>query len=502
MLKSARETPNLMRSRAAFALRTSCFLATSCALVASGALAPRALADDKAKALEERLEAAKKSLVSVELVARVPVERLPGLGEGGKRVVRTDATGVVVTEDGLVALSASRTDPMGPAFALLGAHARAEVERVLVVGQDGKAREASWVGRDDERGLAYVRVAPAGRSGLAPLAFPDGAALPGVGEEIAVVSLAPRVLGRAPRVELARVSLVASKPRKLLGTTPALGQAQGGVVFRVEGGAAAVGILVGLPIVPGAPGEGDAPGKDVVAPDALATASAAYVLPAADLRASFAKPPSEGRATAVTRRVRSWLGIKPENLTPELAKAHGLPVDDGVRVAKVYKGTPAEKAGLAENDVLTRLDGELISLDPGESFRSLEDLGVGVKVKLTVFHEGKGKEVEVVLGEAPTAPDEAPRGRLAALDGVARDLTFFDRDEQGLPAETTGAVLADLDPDGAGARAGLRSGDLVLQVDGKDVASTDALREALGETGERALAVKRGAEKLTLKLRR
>src|ERR1700689_3912952 len=104
------------------------------AALSSFLLATSALADDKTKAIEERLELAKKSLVTVELTARVPVERLPGLGEGGKGVVRTD--------------------PMAAAFALLGAHARADVEHVLVIGGlDSKPREASWVGRDDERGL-------------------------------------------------------------------------------------------------------------------------------------------------------------------------------------------------------------------------------------------------------------------------------------------------------------------------------------------------------------
>src|SRR5262249_44103783 len=149
---------------------------------------------------------------------------------------------------------------------------------------------------------------------------------------------------------------------------------------RVEGAASPIGLLIGLPPpADGAKTDGEPAGKDVLAPDALATAASAYVLPAADLKSSIAKPPSEARAVAVAKRARSWIGIKPETLTPELAKAHGLPVDDGVRAAKVYKGTPADKAGLVENDVITRLDGELVSLDPGDTFRSVEDLGVGQK---------------------------------------------------------------------------------------------------------------------------
>jgi S1-C subfamily serine protease len=473
-------------------------LATSLTL----ALPAIARADDRGAALKARLESVKASLVTVELTARVAVERLPGLGEGARRIVRTDATGIVVTEDGLVVFAASRVDPSAPAFALLGSRARAEVEKVLVIGADGKPREATWVGRDEERGLAFVRVGVAGRAGLTPIALPDAGASLAVGDELAVVSLAPRVLGRAPRLDVVRVAFETEKPRHLFGTSPTLAQALGGVVFKTEGASTIAGFVIGLPAAPEAPAPEGPAGKDVLSPDVLATEAAGYVLPSADLKAAVAKPPAESKTIAATRRARSWIGFKPETVTPEVAKLHKLGVDDGVRVAKVYKGTPAETAGLAENDVITRLDGELVSLDPGESFRTLEDLGVGQKVKLTVLHEGKGKEIELALVEAPTAPEDASRRRVPALDAVVRDLTFFDKDDLGLPDGAGGAVVVDLDADGSGSRAGLRVNDAILSVDGKDVPNVDGLTEALGDSGEKSLAVRRGPEKLALKLRR
>ena len=464
-----------------------------------------ARADERAKVLQDRLEQSKQSLVSVELTARVTVERVPGLGEGAKRIVRSEATGIVVNGEGLVVFAASRVDPSAPAFALLGSRARPEIEKVLVLGQDGRPREASWVGRDDERGLAFVRVAAANRAGLKPLEIPETTPLPSIGEELAVVSLAPRSLGRVPRIEVARVSFVADKPRRLLGLSPQAAQGMGGIVFRVEGATSPVGIVIGLPAPAEAPAAGDgggAPGKDILSPDALATAGSGYVLPAADLRDAVSKPPSEGKAAAAVKRARSWLGIKTEPLTPEIAKLRKLAIDDGVRVVKVFKGTPAEKAGFAENDVITRYEGELVSLDPGESFRTLEDVGVGQKVKVTLVHEGKAKDLEVTLAEAPVAPEDAPRRRVNALEGLVRDLTFYDKDEAGLEDAAQGAVLVDIDPDGAASRAGLRANDAILQVDGKDVPGVDALIEALGDSGERALTVRRSKEKLTLKLRR
>jgi S1-C subfamily serine protease len=471
----------------------------ACALLLALA-AKSARADDRAKTLRDRLDDAKASLVTVELTSRVTVERVPGLGEGAKRIVRTETTGVVVAADGLVALAEARVDPSAAAFALLGSRARPEIEKVLVLGSDGKAREATWVGRDEERGLAFVRVGETARAGLKPAVLPETSPLPDVGEELAVVSIAPRALGRAPRVEITRVSLATEKPRRLLGMSPPLPDSLGGLVYRVEGASAPVGIVIGLPGGAAAPSDGA--GKDMLTPDLLEAAAAPYVLPVSDLRDSAAKPPTEGKVTAAVKRARSWLGIRSEAMTPELAKLHKLAVDDGVRVVKVYKDTPAEKAGFAENDVITRFEGELVSLDPGETFRTLEDVGVGQKVKLTLVHDGKAKELEIALAEAPPAPEDAPRRRVTALEGLVRDLTFFDRDELSLPADAPGTVVLELDPDGAGSRAGLRAQDAILQVEGKDTPGVDALVEALGDSGERALTVRRGGDKLSLKLRR
>src|SRR5947209_3002832 len=156
----------------------------SIALLLAALFLGEARADDRAKTLQERLEQSKASLVSVELTSRVTVERIPGLGEGAKRIVKVDATGIVVGAGGLVVIAAARVDPSAAAFALLGSRAKPEVEKVLVVGADGKPREASWVGRDDERGLAFVRVAAANRAGLKPLEMPEATPLPGIGEEI------------------------------------------------------------------------------------------------------------------------------------------------------------------------------------------------------------------------------------------------------------------------------------------------------------------------------
>jgi serine protease Do len=472
------------------------------AIVAAAALAlaaPVARADDRADKIRAAVESVRPSLVAVEVQGHVALERVPGLGEAGRRLVKCEATGVIVGADGLVAFASARLDPAGRAFALLGGRARPEVERITIVTQDGRSRAAELVGRDEQAGLAFARVADA--AGLKPIAFKP--AKLDLGDEVLVVSLEPRNAGRAPRAELARIASSISKPRALCAVSPAMPRALGGVVIAFPGEGAA-GLLVALPEEEEPP-TGDPKAKeakDAIEPETIARALAGWVLPAEDAQKLAQKPPTEARA-ATPRRARSWLGFKPEILTPELAKAHGLAIDTGVRVAKIFPGGPAAKAGLKVGDVLTRLDGEPIDLDPETPFETLvSDLGVGTKVKLTVFREGKQDDMEAVLGESPRAPEDAPRERIASLGAVARELTFFDRDDQGLAEDAPGVVLLELEPDAAGARAGLRPGDVIEKVDDREVREPAQLREALGEKGERALSVRRAKETLALKLRR
>jgi len=98
--------------------------------------------------------------------------------------------------------------------------------------------------------------------------------------------------------------------------------------------------------------------------------------------------------------VRPWLGIFGLSLTAEIARYYGLPVDQGVLVTKVAEGSPAEGAGIADNDIILRMDGAQVY--------SIEDLSgeihnrkVGDRVKITVFRRGRQQTFQVVLSRMP-----------------------------------------------------------------------------------------------------
>ncbi len=98
--------------------------------------------------------------------------------------------------------------------------------------------------------------------------------------------------------------------------------------------------------------------------------------------------------------VRPWLGIVGLSITQEIARYYNLPVDQGVLVTNVAEGSPAEDAGLADNDIILRMDGApLYSIEnlSGE----IHNRKIGDRVKITVHRRGREQAFEVTLSRMP-----------------------------------------------------------------------------------------------------
>jgi Do/DeqQ family serine protease len=100
---------------------------------------------------------------------------------------------------------------------------------------------------------------------------------------------------------------------------------------------------------------------------------------------------------------RGWLGVSLQPITTELAEALGVKSTTGAVVARVYPGSPAEAAGLKQNDVIVAFDGVGV-----EDYHHLQRLAaeaeVGRVVKLDVVRERTTRPVELKVAEAPEAP--------------------------------------------------------------------------------------------------
>ncbi|HOU46091.1 MAG TPA: trypsin-like peptidase domain-containing protein [Candidatus Pacearchaeota archaeon] len=106
--------------------------------------------------------------------------------------------------------------------------------------------------------------------------------------------------------------------------------------------------------------------------------------------------------------VRPYLGVRYVQITENLKKKNNLTVDYGVLVSRgetaedlaVIPGSPADKAGIVENDIILEVDG--VKLEQGKSLASIiRQKQIGDAVKLKILHKGSEKTVEVKLEKAP-----------------------------------------------------------------------------------------------------
>jgi serine protease Do len=204
---------------------------------------------------------------------------------------------------------------------------------------------------------------------------------------------------------------------------------------------------------------------------------------------------------------RGFMGILPQELTPDMAKAFNMPNTHGVAIAQVEPNSPAQHAGLQVGDVITAVNGDPIQ--DVNSFRlQVAGFAPGTVVHLKVARNGQNLEIPVTLGDATPALEAEngrggaqegnipERGEKGALRGVSvQTLTSDLRQELQLPESTTGVAITNVDDDSPAAQAGLQQGDVIVQVNHRAVNNVADFNRAVREGANRdstLLLVKRG----------
>ena len=182
------------------------------------------------------------------------------------------------------------------------------------------------------------------------------------------------------------------------------------------------------------------------------------------------------------RVVRGYIGASVQTLTPELAEAmklKGQPT--GALVGEVTPKSPSEKGGMKTGDVIASVNGKKIS-DSREVRLMIGSMAPGTKVHIELNREGQSKIVNVELAEMPAGeadqgaeptPEEGAQPEKAtAFGGVAvADITDDIRTALNLSKDVKGAVIAEIDEDSPGAKAGLHEGDVIQEVNKQPVRS-------------------------------
>ncbi|MFQ5912781.1 MAG: DegQ family serine endoprotease [Nitrospinota bacterium] len=193
--------------------------------------------------------------------------------------------------------------------------------------------------------------------------------------------------------------------------------------------------------------------------------------------------------------VRGFLGVRIQNLTPELAKRFGIETAEGALVADVNENTPAARAGMKRGDVVMEYDGHRIR-DINELVRRVAETPVGKEVKVKVLREGRERTLTVEVGKLSDEVVASAAGAPKVLGLTVQPLTQERAKELGLKGDQ-GVVVQEVDPDSPAAHASLRPGDIILEVNRQAVSSVGDLRAALSKSDEDHLfLVQRDANKL------
>jgi len=201
---------------------------------------------------------------------------------------------------------------------------------------------------------------------------------------------------------------------------------------------------------------------------------------------------------------RAYLGVTIQEVTPALAKAIGLNGPEGALVSDVSPNSPAQRAGLQSGDVILSMNGTPVS-ESNQLRMNVSMMNPGQTVHLKVFRNGQTSEMAVQVGELPgkkveRASNESGDKGSQALEGVSvENLDAQTARQAGLPANTRGVVVTEVDPASPAASAGLKEGDVIQEVNHHAVASSDDLSSALHKSnGGSLLLVNRGGNRLYL----
>ena len=203
---------------------------------------------------------------------------------------------------------------------------------------------------------------------------------------------------------------------------------------------------------------------------------------------------------------RGWLGVRIQDVDPELAEALGLDEAEGALVTDVPEG-PARDAGIEARDVILTFDGTEIE-NTRQLVRIVGNAPVDEAVRVTVFRDGETQTLLVTLGRR----EEAERAVPASMEREEEDpaevsmmgltvstLTDELREQLGLDPESEGLVVSDIDPDSAAYSKGLRAGDLIEEAGQVRISTIPQFEERIEEAREAGqksflLLVRRGGD--------
>jgi serine protease Do len=191
---------------------------------------------------------------------------------------------------------------------------------------------------------------------------------------------------------------------------------------------------------------------------------------------------------------RGWLGVSIQEMTPELAKSFGLKEGKGALVAQVIPGSPAEKAGIEQGDVILGFDGKTIA-ESKDLPQIVASTPIGKFVDVKVWRNGKALDQQVKISEMEENVEVHNSVDHNKTLGIAVQNLTPEMARRLRLASETGVVVTRVEPGSPAADAGIQTGDIIREVNRKLVKDANDLVQKIEQAKDQnsiLLLVQRG----------
>lgn len=418
-------------------------------------------------------------MITTSTVVSAPTQPMPGFPEGSPFDEFFREFGMPNGPGGETPNRRQRSDALGSGFVIsedgyivTNNHVIENADEISIEFQDGTKRDAKLIGTDPKTDIALLKVESDKPLPFVPFGDSDTAR---VGDWVMAVG---NPLGQGFSVS---AGIVSARNRELSGTYDDYLQTDaainrgnsGGPLFNMDGQVVGVNTAILSPNG-GSIGIGFSMASNVVS-----------------------KVVGQLKEFGATRR--GWLGVKIQEVTPDMVDELQLSKAEGALVSDVPEG-PAKEAGMQAGDVIVMFDGGEVK-NTKDLVRRVADAPVGEAVRVVVRRAGKEETLLVTLGQRELAEGEAVPAAVtqpSASEGEVLGMTLAPlsaelRKELGLPSDVTGLVVKGLDEAGGAYEKGLRVGDIITEAGQQPV-------EALSDLEARVAEAKEGGRKSVLVL--